>query len=195
MLAMEPVPLFFTVVLACTFTSLLMAAAAYLVHRIRTRRTTEAPLREVKSAPPAPTPATPRERTPVMSAPPVPAQMFTPPKEMPKTEAAPASETKDETKTERPERGTESKTSEPETMTGTVEVTEGEAATETREIETMETETMETETMETEAGEAKKRAQALPEPFFREYMGPGRLVPVRISRRSEEENDDAFIWL
>ncbi len=205
---MEPVPLFFTVVLACTVTSLLMAAAAYLVYRIHERRATEAPRAEAESAPPAAVPVTPRERAPVLTAPPVPAQMYTPPKEMPKAEAAPKPETPPETKTaeeaettERPETATAAGTTETETVEAEAETnaetvetmgtTETEAVTETKEAETM----REVEPKETGTPNGEERTAPLPEPFFREYMGPGKLVPIRISERTRDGNDDEFVWL
>ncbi len=202
---MEPVPLFFTVVLACTLTSLLMAAAAYLVYRIHERRATEAPRAEAESAPPAAVPVTPRERAPVLTAPPVPAQMYTPPKEMPKAEAAPKPETPPETKTAEEAEATERlETATKAETTGTTETVEAEAETKAETVETTETETVETQEAETmrevepkETGtpNGEERTAPLPEPFFREYMGPGKLVPIRISERTRDGNDDEFVWL
>ncbi|WP_456429999.1 hypothetical protein [Rhodocaloribacter sp.] len=195
---MEPAPLFFTVVLACTLTSLLMAVAAYLFYRVHERRTTGTPRRPAKAAS-KPAPVRPRARAPVMTAPPVPAQMYTPPKEMPKAETMPKeAETTEQGRTaettERAETVTEAETIETETLE--TETTEAETIeTETIETETLETETTEAETTEAETTEVEERASALPEPFFREYMGPGQLVPVRTSKGTRDGNDDEFVWL
>ncbi len=185
---METGSLFLTVVLACMTSSLIVGAAVYFFCRLHERRQTGPT--EAIVAPAAPEPASPYEQKPVMTAAPVPAQTYVPPGESPQAEAAPG--------TPPSEPATRGKEAEEKIVKAEIKAHVEVVEPEKHEIEEAKTpEQVADEAMPDEAvpGETEEAAHLSPEPFFREYMGPGKLVPIRISERTRAENDDAFLWL